>query len=163
MENGSLLNRIEYLRSKESEINTQIEKLQKLENKNKALIFEMEAMNNSMEDYKNDIEHWKDKCQDAERRAVANNHEEALKTLRDELERVNANLNLKNKEKDQAKARITDLENQLHELDDLNRTIELQKTENTKLLKQVAEKSRDNENLKKKLIEGESMVYRKNE
>ena len=160
MDLHSYSNRLEFLKDKESEVSALQEKLSKLDGKCKTLAFESESQNSQLEDLRADIDYWKDRTSSAEKLAANNNQDAAVATLHAELESLYAQLSQKSREKDSFKSKITDLQAKIDTIEDLNRTIELQKAEISQLTRSLNSNLKETESLKSKLTDSDSLAQK---
>jgi chromosome segregation ATPase len=160
MDLHSYSNRLEFLKDKESEVSALQEKLSKLDGKCKTLVFESESQNSQLEDLKADVDYWKDRSSSAEKLAANNNQDAAVATLHAELESLYEQLSQKSREKDSFKSKITDLQAKIDTIEDLNRTIELQRAENDKLSRTLTSNLKEIESLRSKLTVHDSLALK---
>jgi chromosome segregation ATPase len=102
-EKAGLLQRIEVHKEKERSLHMELERLAGLEHRVRSLELENSGIKQQLEEAREDIETWKHKYMESERRAAAKNQEEALRLLREELERLKLELDLRTRERDSSR------------------------------------------------------------
>lgn len=162
-EKGLLNNRVEMLREKERNLTKENERLSPFEPRAQTLELDNANLKNSLDERNQEVEDWKNRFMDAERRANSANSDDALRMLKEELDRLAMLMEQRTRERDAAKAHLIDLEHKLSELDDAKRQSDLLRGENERLGHMLADKSRDYEHLKTRIAELEGKLLAKAE